>query len=548
MTIQNSILKTYVDGQWVPTVVGAKGETGPVAEGSVRYDISQSLTLANKTQAQTNMGLATVASSGSYADLTNKPVLFSGSYTDLSNKPTIPAAQIQSDWTQTSNTALDYIKNKPVLFSGNYTDLTNKPVLFDGAYANLTGKPNLSVYYLATNPSGYITGITSSNVTTALGFTPYNATNPSGYISVITSSNVTTALGFTPYNATNPSGYITAAALTGYALSSSLATVATSGSYNDLLNKPTIPSLTGYATETYVNTAVSNLVASAPTTLDTLNELAAALGDDANFSTTIITALGDKADTASLANVATSGSYTDLTNKPTIPAAQIQSDWTQASDTALDYIKNKPTLFSGSYNDLTNKPTLFDGAYASLTGKPTLFSGTFADLTGKPTTLSGYGITDAQATLESGTNIKTVNGTSVLGAGDIVTPTETTASIVTKLSTATAISDVSGNVRSIPQNARTSTYVLVASDNGKHISITTGGVIVPFGVFAAGDTVMIVNNSAASQTILQSADLTLRWAGQTTAQTGNRTLGLYGIATILFISPNVAFISGAGLS
>jgi len=38
---------------------------------------------------------------------------FSGNYTDLSNKPTIPAAQIQSDWTQTDNTLKDFIKNKP---------------------------------------------------------------------------------------------------------------------------------------------------------------------------------------------------------------------------------------------------------------------------------------------------------------------------------------------------------------------------------------------------------------------------------------------------
>jgi hypothetical protein len=43
----------------------------------------------------------------------------------------------------------------------------------------------------------------------ALGFTPYNATNPNGYISGITGANVTTALGYTPYNATNPNGYIT---------------------------------------------------------------------------------------------------------------------------------------------------------------------------------------------------------------------------------------------------------------------------------------------------------------------------------------------------
>ena len=58
--------------------------------------------------------------------------------------------------------------------------------------------------------------LTSANVTGALGFTPYNATNPSGYITGITSGMVTTALGFTPYNATNPAGYITSAALGSY--------------------------------------------------------------------------------------------------------------------------------------------------------------------------------------------------------------------------------------------------------------------------------------------------------------------------------------------
>jgi putative ribosome biogenesis GTPase RsgA len=37
-----------------------------------------------------------------------------------------------------------------------------------------------------TNGAGYITGITKSMVTTALGYTPYNSTNPNGYITDIT--------------------------------------------------------------------------------------------------------------------------------------------------------------------------------------------------------------------------------------------------------------------------------------------------------------------------------------------------------------------------
>jgi hypothetical protein len=49
-----------------------------------------------------------------------------------------------------------------------------------------------------------------------------------------------------------------------------------------------------YATQSYVTTAVANLVNSAPSTLDTLNELAAALGNDANFATTVTTSIGTK--------------------------------------------------------------------------------------------------------------------------------------------------------------------------------------------------------------------------------------------------------------
>lgn len=60
---------------------------------------------------------------------------------------------------------------------------------------------------------------------------------------------------------------------------------------------------------------------------------------------------GTTSDVVTLATVATSGSYADLSNKPTIPDAQIQSDWSQTTDTAKDYIKNKPTNVSAFTND-----------------------------------------------------------------------------------------------------------------------------------------------------------------------------------------------------
>ena len=57
--------------------------------------------------------------------------------------------------------------------------------------------------------------------------------------------------------------------------------------------------------------------------------------------------------------------YNNLINKPSIPAAQVQSDWTAVS--GLGVILNKPALFSGSYIDLTNKPSI-PSSLSTLTG------------------------------------------------------------------------------------------------------------------------------------------------------------------------------------
>ena len=67
---------------------------------------------------------------------------FSGNYNDLSNKPVIPEAQLQSNWAQADNTKLDFIQNKPsiatIATTGSYTDLLNKPTISDlnGVAAN----------------------------------------------------------------------------------------------------------------------------------------------------------------------------------------------------------------------------------------------------------------------------------------------------------------------------------------------------------------------------------------------------------------------------
>lgn len=75
--------------------------------------------------------------------------------------------------------------------------------------------------------------------------------------------------------------------------------------------------------------------------------------------TELQTDLAGYVESSDLATVATSGSYNDLSNKPNIPAAQVQSDWNQTDNTALDFIKNKPTIPSTSgFVDTTTNQTV----------------------------------------------------------------------------------------------------------------------------------------------------------------------------------------------
>lgn len=101
-------------------------------------------------------------------------------------------------------------------------DLVNQTVTLSAPLsgtANLVDPLNFSITKANTTTDGYVSKEdwnTFNNKQDALGFTPYNATNPDGYISGITSGMVTTALGFTPYDSANPSGYITSSALSSY--------------------------------------------------------------------------------------------------------------------------------------------------------------------------------------------------------------------------------------------------------------------------------------------------------------------------------------------
>jgi hypothetical protein len=110
----------------------------------------------------------------------------------------------------------------------------------------------------------------------------------------------------------------------------------------------------------------------------------------------------------------------------------------------------------------------------------------------------------------------------------------------------TGVSDAIGNLRTIVQNSQSGAYVLVATDNGKFINITTGGVTVPSSIFTAGQNIVIYNNSSSAQTITQGSGVTMTLAGSTT--TGARSLAANGFATVLCTGSNTFVITGQGLT
>ncbi|MES2023221.1 MAG: hypothetical protein V4439_00905 [Patescibacteria group bacterium] len=257
------------------------------------------------------------------------------------------------------------LTNKPTLFSGDYNDLTNRPTLFSGNYSDLVGTPppvsvTIKNTYVVDDEAARdaLTGVLSGDVAVLTNSnTTYIRTQNDTWQQLLTSStnavdSVNGKTGVVSLNSDDIAQGATNKYFSGnYSDLTNLPTLF-SGDYNDLTNKPTSLSFDGNFSS----------LANKPTTL-------AGYGiTDGNSGSPDWSSITGK---PSFATVATSGSYSDLTNRP--------------------------TLFSGAYSDLTGKPSLFSGSYTDLTNKPTLFDGNFSSLTNKPTTLAGYGITDGNS-------------------------------------------------------------------------------------------------------------------------------------------------------
>ena len=138
-------------------------------------------------------------------------------------------------------------------------------------------------------------------------------------------------------------------------------------------------------------------------------------------------------------------------------------------------------------------------------------------------------------------------GGTAAAAGSFTTVAASSTVTATGAVTGSTANDSIGNVRNIVQQTKSAPYTLVATDNGQCI-VTNSGVTVPASVFATGNVVTVYNNSGSTITITQGTSMTLQFAGQSTSTTGNRSLALYGITTILFLSASSAVITGVGMT
>ena len=219
----------------------------------------------------------------------------------------------------------------------------------------------------------------------------------------------------------------------------------------------------------YVDAEVAGVVDSAPSALNTLNELAAALGDDANFATTTSSALGNRlridvnnqgltstqktnaATNLGLNTVATSGAYSDLSGTPTIPSNnnQLTNGAGFITDSNLTIVGDDSSgvTFSAKDNDNikiaggTNITTAVSGDTVTITGpdlssfitgsSTTTFTNKTFDVEGTGNSISNIDVAD----LKSGvldTDISSVSGSDDTIASAKAIKTYVDAQIATK--------------------------------------------------------------------------------------------------------------------
>ncbi|MDR1026936.1 MAG: hypothetical protein LBL46_00785 [Rickettsiales bacterium] len=331
-------------------------------------------TSASESLASGMINLHKVSKTGSYADLNDRPafavVATTGSYTDLINKPNedmpihlksnnVLALTPDADEIVTHGTTINVHK---ITKTGSWNDLNDKPnfanVATSAEYSDLINPPS------ASNLRGF-NRVAFTGKFTDLSDIPDNLADIlEDGLPTLVDTNTAAILDTASNEALTPNNNesLLAGVVELHKISKtgsyadlrekpSFALVATSGNYNDLINKPTIGT---------ANLKTNNVLTLTPSESESLSSGFVNLHKISKTGK-----YSDLIDIPSFAVVATSGNYADLINKPTIPSVPSSMTLTKAANgtaatlavltsdsTATNAMKYK-TLASGSNVSLT---------------------------------------------------------------------------------------------------------------------------------------------------------------------------------------------------
>ena len=266
---------------------------------------------------------------------------------------------------------------------------------------------------------------------------------------------------------------------------------------------------TDAATKAYVDTQIAATIDSAPAALDTLNELAAALNDDASFSTTVATSIGTKVakagdsmtgalsmGTNKITDLATPTASTDAVNKTyidtlfgsTTSAATSASSAATSASSASTSASSALTSATSAATSATSAATSATSAATSATSAASTYSSVIG-LTGAGIVRDMGSITDADTTSTTYINIATIAASAETSATSAATSATSAATSATSASnSATAATTSASSASTSASSAATSASSAATSATSAASSATAAASAIQAVIFdAKGD-------------------------------------------------------------